>query len=163
MKSIIVAMDEGRGIGAENDLLWLRDLPDDLAHFRKITIGNTVIMGRKTFESIKKPLKDRQNIIVTRSPEVVGLVEGVTVASSLEEAYQMAEHDIFVIGGGQIYKQALDDIERLCVTEVKTKFPLATVFFPEIKSSEWKEISRVSNEADERNKYDFDFVVYERR
>lgn len=162
MKSIIVAMDRGRGIGAENDLLWLRDLPDDLAHFRKITTGNTVIMGRKTFESIKKPLKDRQNIIITRYPEAIAL-EGVVTTSSLQDAYQLAQHNIFIIGGGQIYEQALKDAERLYITEVNARFPQATVFFPKINNSDWKEVSRVSNKADKRNRYDFDFVTYERR
>lgn len=161
MKSIIVAMDQNRGIGAENDLLWLRDLPDDLAHFKKVTTGGTVVMGRKTFDSIKKPLVDRQNIAITRSPDAIAS-DNVAVASSLEEAYQMAKHDIFIIGGGQIYKQAFDDAERLYVTEVQASFPQASVFFPEIRSSEWQEIYRVSNKADERNKYDFDFVIYER-
>lgn len=160
MKAIVVAMDKNRGIGADNDLLWLRDLPADLAHFRKLTIGKTVVMGRKTFESIGKPLSDRQNIVVSRK-EPIG-VEKVLTAYSLEAAYALAQYDIMVIGGGQIYTEAIDDMDVLYVTEVLADFPQATVFFPEIDTTKWREASREHNKADEKNTYDFDFVTYER-
>lgn len=159
MKSIIVAFDENHGIGAENDLLWQRDLPADLAHFREKTTGGTVIMGRKTFQSIGRPLPNRQNIVVSRSG--MPAVEGVQVVSSLEEAYEAAEHEIFVIGGGSIYAQALADMDRVYASEVKAAFPQATVFFPPLGSA-WHEVERVSRRADEKNRYDVDFVVYDR-
>lgn len=159
MKSIIVAYDQNRGIGAENDLLWQRDLPADLAHFREKTTGATVIMGRKTFQSIGRPLPNRQNIVVSRSG--MPATEGVQVVANLEEAYEAAEHDIFVIGGGSIYAQALADMDRVYASEVKAAFPQATVFFPAL-GAEWHEIERIARKADEKNRYDVDFVVYDR-
>lgn len=160
MKAIIVAVDQNNGIGADNDLLWQRDLPADLAHFKKLTTGKTIVMGRKTYESIGRPLPDRQNIVVSRSGPTG--VSGVLTAHSLQAAYALAQYDVFVIGGGQIYAQAIDDMDRLYVTYVDATFPQATVFFPQINCDTWQEISRDHHEADERNKYAFDFVVYER-
>ena len=158
MKSIIVAMDRNNAIGFENDLPWGRGLKDDMAHFAKTTRGKTVIMGRKTFESIgSKPLPDRQNIVVTSQPTGVA---GVQSALSLESAYALARYDIFVIGGGQIYAAAGDDMDQLIVTHVGAKFPAATVFFPEIDRERWREVSREQHKADERNSYGFDISLY---
>ena len=159
MKSIIVAFDKNHGIGADNDLLWQRDLPADLQHFKELTSGNTIIMGRKTYESIGRPLPNRQNIVVSRS----FTSDDVTVADSLQTAYSLAEHDIFVIGGGQIYAEAQGDMDQLYVTEVDADFPAATVFFPAIPSNIWQEISREHHDGDEANKYAYDFVVYRRK
>lgn len=160
MKSIVVAYDELRGIGANNDLLWQRDLPADLQHFKKLTTGGSLIMGRKTFESIGRPLPNRENIVVTSQP--TGVV-GILSAASFEAAYALARYPIFVIGGGQIYAEALrrNDIDRIYATEVHHTFPQATVFFPELDAS-WHEVSRESYEADEKNTYAYDFVVYAR-
>lgn len=161
MKSIIVAMDKNNAIGFENDLPWGRGLKDDLANFKKMTHGKTVIMGRKTFESIgSKPLPDRQNIVVSRSGATG--VKGVITAASLEAAYALAQYDIFVIGGGKVYEQCIDDMDQLVVTHVDADFPQATVFFPEIDSGLWHEISRVHYAADERNSHAFDIATYER-
>lgn len=160
MKSIIVAIDKNHGIGSNNDLLWGRDLPDDLAYFKRTTKNSSVIMGRKTFESMGRPLPDRENIVVSHSPTSV---PGTLSAASLVSAYELARYPVFVIGGGQIYKEAIDDMDRLYVTEVNAEFPEATVFFPTIDSKEWKEVSREHHDADDRNKYAFDFVVYDRR
>ena len=153
-------MDKNNGIGADNDLLWQRDLPADLRHFKEITTGGTVIMGRKTFESIGRPLPGRENIVVSRS----GIsVDGIIAVSSLSEAYASASHDdIFVIGGGQIYEQSIDDMDVLYVTAVDAEFEQATVFFPQIACDDWVETDRDHHEADERNAYSFDFVRYER-
>lgn len=160
MKSIIVAMDRNNAIGFENDLPWGRGLKDDMAHFAKTTRGKTVIMGRKTFESIgSKPLPDRQNIVVTSKPTGVA---GVQSALSLEAAYALARYDIFVIGGGQIYAAAMDAMDQLIVTHVDAEFPEATVFFPEIDRTKWQEVSREHHEADERNSYGFDITKYQR-
>ena len=160
MKSIIVAMDKNNAIGFENDLPWGRGLKDDMTHFAKTTRGKTVIMGRKTFESIgSKPLPDRQNIVVTSKPTGVA---GVQSALSLEAAYALARYDIFVIGGGQLYTAALDDMDQLIVTYVDVEFPEATVFFPEIDRERWREVSREQHKADERNSYGFDITKYQR-
>ncbi len=160
MKSIVVAYDKHRGIGADNDLLWQRDLPADLAHFKKLTTGGSIIMGRRTFESIGRALPDRENIVVTHTPTGV---ENILSAASLETAYALARYPVFVIGGGQIYQQALPDVDRIYATEVQAEFPQATVFFPEIDMTQWREISREPRPADDRNKYDVVFVSVERR
>lgn len=158
MKAIVVAMDRNNGIGAENDLLWQRDLPADLAHFKRLTTGKSIIMGRKTYESIGRPLPDRQNIVVSRSGPIG--IEKVLTAYSLQAAYALAQYDIMVIGGGQIYAEALNDMDVLYVTYVDAEFPQATVFFPQINCEDWQEVSRDHHEADEKNKYAYDFVEY---
>ena len=158
MKTMIVAYDKKRGIGAENDLLWGRNLPADLAQFKKRTMGKSIIMGRKTFESIgARPLPGRQNIVVSSTPTGV---DGVITCASLEAAYAMAQFEPVVIGGGQLYEAALAGAERIYATEVQAEFAQATVFFPEL-STAWRETSREHHEADERNAYAFDLVVYE--
>ncbi len=160
MKSIIVAYDKSRGIGASNDLLWIRDLPADLRHFKEVTTGSSIIMGRKTYESIGRPLPDRQNIVVSHESLSV---KGFTFVKSLEDAYAATTNDnVFVIGGGQIYAQAISGVETLYVTEVDEIFQ-AEVFFPEIDSEVWVESTRVHHGRDKQNKYDYDFVTYVRR
>lgn len=156
---MIVAVDKNMGIGAGNNLLWGRDIPDDLAYFKRTTKGASVIMGRRTFESIGRPLPDRENIVVTSTPTGI---QGVLSASDLTSAYELARYPIFVIGGGQIYEAAMKDMDRLYVTEVNATFPEATVFFPAIDLQQWQETSREHHEADEKNKYAFDFVIYDR-
>lgn len=163
MKSILVAYDKQLGIGADSDLPWQRDMPADLKRFKELTTGNAIIMGWKTYLSIGRVLPNRQNIAMSRSsPDAV---EGLTVASSLEEAYAAVEpgREAFVIGGGQIYTQAIGTVDRILATEVDATFSEATVFFPELDMSVWKEISREHHDADERNKYAYDFVTYVRR
>lgn len=158
MKSIVVAYDRNRGIGADNDLLWMRNLPADLAHFKKLTTGKSIIMGRKTFESIgSKPLPDRQNIVLSRTPTGV---DKVITAGSLEAAYAIAQYPIFVIGGESVFRESLPDVDTIYATEVNASFPQATVFFPEINKNEWHEVAREHHEAGEKNKYAFDFVEY---
>lgn len=159
MKSIVVAYDQKRGIGADNDLLWKRDLPADLRHFRDITAGGTVIMGRKTYDSIGRPLPNRQNIVVSRSNLSI---EGVVVVGTLEEAFALSERDIHVIGGGSIYEQALDSIDVVYATEVDATFPQATVFFSALPIDIWVETAREHHDADDENKYAYDFVTYQR-
>jgi dihydrofolate reductase len=160
MKSIIVAMDKNNAIGFENDLPWGRGLKDDMAHFAKTTRGKTVIMGRKTFESMgSKPLPDRQNIVVSSQPTGV---KGVMTAASLGAAYALAQYDIYVIGGGQIYAVAMDDMDQLIVTYVDAEFLEATVFFPEIDRVKWHEVSGKNYDADDRNQYRFKIVNYQK-
>lgn len=159
MKAIVVAMDKNRGIGADNDLLWQRDLPADLAHFKKLTTGGSIIMGRNTFQSIGRALPNRENIVVSRTPTGV---EKVLTVASLTSAYALARYPIFVIGGGQLYSAALNDMDVLHVTEVDAEFPSATVFFPEIDLNVWHEVSREHHDADEKNKYAYDFIEYKK-
>ncbi len=160
MKAIVVGYDKNRGIGAENDLLWMRDLPADLRNVRKLTIGKSIIMGRKTFESIgSRPLPDRQNIVLSRTPTGV---EKVITAGSLQAAYAIAQFPVVIFGGASVYKDALPDVDTIYATEVDASFPQATIFFPEIDMNEWQETSREHHEADKKNKYAFDFVVYRR-
>ena len=160
MKSIVVAYDQSRGIGADNDLLWQRDLPADLQRFKKLTTGGSIIMGRKTFESIGRPLPERENIVITSQPTGI---TGILSAVSFEAAYALARYPVFVIGGGQIYGEALrrGDIDRIYATEVRHTFHQATVFFPTLDDT-WEEVSRESLEADDKNLYPYDFVVYEK-
>jgi dihydrofolate reductase len=158
MKAMVVAYDRGRGIGANNDLLWQRDLPADLKRFKQLTTGGSLIMGRKTFESIGRALPDRQNIVVSHAPIAA---DGVETAGSLPEAYALAAHEIYIIGGGSIFEQALPDTDVVYATEVDAGFPEATVFFPPL-GPEWHETAREHHEADEKNKYAYDFVTYER-
>jgi dihydrofolate reductase len=158
MKSIVVAMDKQNGIGAKGDLLWERDMPADLHHFKQLTTGGTLIMGRKTFESIGRPLPGRENIVVSRSLKNIA---GIVIARSLQEAYEMAINEKkYVIGGGEIYAQALDDMDALQVTHVDALFPEATTFFPSIDPQKWKAVAREYHEADERNVYNYEFVEY---
>jgi len=160
MKSIIVAYDKNFGIGAANDLLWARDLPADLAHFKKLTMGSTIIMGYNTYLSIGKALPGRQNVVINWEYEDI---DGFDVVTSLDEAYRVSENDnIFVIGGGSIYKLAIDTVDTLYATEVQASFEKADVFFPKVDKDVWREVSREEHLADESNKYDFDFVVFER-
>jgi dihydrofolate reductase len=161
MKSILVAYDKNFGIGAFNDLLWQRDLPADLRRFKELTTGHAIIMGRKTYDSIGRALPNRQSIVISRQ---AGVIEGVIVVDSLAAAYDAVEagRESFVIGGGQIYELAIDTVDRIYATEVDAEFPQADVFFPAVNKDWWHETAREHHTADERNKYDFDFVTYDR-
>lgn len=163
MKTIVVAYDKQYGIGAENDLLWHRDLPSDLKHFRDITTSGAIIMGRNTFDSIGRALPNRQNIVITRGSH--DPVDGVEFVDSLSAAYAAVEpgRETYVIGGGQIYTLAMDTVDRIEATEVDASFLGATVFFPAIDAAIWQEKDRVHHSADERNLYNYDFVTYVRR
>ena len=158
MKSIVVAYDKARGIGAHNDLLWQRDLPADLRHFKQLTMGGSLIMGRNTFNSIGRALPGRENIVVThRALDAVDVI----AVDSLAAAYAAAHGNQFVIGGASIYEQALPDIDVIYATEVHETFPAADVFFPALDDN-WQERSRESHTADETNKYAYDFVTFVR-
>lgn len=156
---MVVAYDHNRGIGADNDLLWRRDLPVDLKHFKQLTIGKSIVMGRKTFASIGRVLPQRQNIVVSHHPIEA---PGIDVADSLPAAYALAHSEVVIIGGGTVYEQALADVDLVYATEVDASFPQASVFFPPL-GPQWHETAREHHEADENNKYACDFVTYERR
>ena len=156
--TIVVATDSRRGIGIDNKLPW--HLPEDLAFFKRTTSGHPIIMGRKTFESIGRPLPNRRNIVVTRNPDWKH--EGVETALSLSDAVKRAGNgEVFVIGGGQIFVEALPLTQRLIMTEIDKAFDCDT-FFPQIEMNEWKEVSREPHHT-EANGFDFAYVVYERR
>lgn len=165
--SLIAALARNRAIGKEQQLLWR--LPDDMRHFRETTRGKAVIMGRKTWESLPaafRPLPGRQNIVVSHDP--VYLPKGAALACSIEQAIAQASDagEVFVIGGEELYRQTLALATRLYLTEVDDA-PPGDRFFPEIPSSEWREVSRRAGNpqpgsATERSP-PFDFVVYERR
>jgi dihydrofolate reductase len=162
-KSIIVSYSEERGIGADGDLLWQRDLPADLRRFQALTTGNAIIMGRITFffDIKERILPNRQTIIVTRQDLNI---DGATIVGSIDDAFKAVEpgRDAFVIGGEQMFRQTIDMVDRIYATEVHAKVP-ADTFFPEFSMDEWREVSREQHKADDRNKYDYDFVLYERR
>jgi dihydrofolate reductase len=158
-KSIIVAISDNNAIGRDNQLLW--HISEDLKFFKRTTLGSPVIMGRKTFESIGRALPKRVNIVVSRG---FNTGEEVAVAASLEEAFKVAEdtnlEKCFVIGGGQIYSQALPLVDSLIVTHVHTVIEDADTFFPEIDPAIWKVAQRSELLHDEESGYDFEFVEY---
>lgn len=159
MISLIVAVAENNVIGSKNDLPWR--LSADLKRFKELTTGHTVVMGRKTFESVVKrlgkPLPNRKNVVVTRSPLVY---DGVTVLHDLDGVKKL-NGEVFIIGGANIYEQTLLMANKLYVTEVKARVQGDT-YFPVISPNDWREVSREPRAKDENNQYDFEFVVYER-
>ncbi|WP_288461439.1 dihydrofolate reductase [uncultured Chryseobacterium sp.] len=160
MTTIVVAMGEKNEIGFENQLLW--HLPKDLKHFKEITSGHPVIMGRKTYESIGKPLPNRTNIVVSRKTD--WFEEGILIVGSIKEAVKFAkkiDEDVFIIGGGKIYKQTMDIVDKLEVTLVKADLE-ADTFFPKIDPKIWKKTDEICHEKDEKNQYDFCFQTFER-
>lgn len=158
--SMIVAHADNRVIGKDNDMPW--HLPADLAYFKKTTLGKPVIMGRKTFESIGRPLPGRLNIVISRDPDYQA--DGVTTVTSVEKAIDAAESsdEIMVIGGGAIYAHCLDKADRLYITHIKAAIPGDTTF-PVYQSEQWRKVSSELRAADEKNCYDLDFCVYERQ
>jgi len=163
MISLIAAIGKNNELGKGNNLLW--PLPTDQKYFREITTGHTVIMGRKTFESIDRLLPNRRNIIVTRNLNYQK--EGAEIAHSLPEAINLAENnpemddEIFIIGGAEIYKQAMPLAHKLYITKIDAEDKEADAFFPKIDST-WKEISREEHEPDDVNLYRYAFVIYEK-
>ena len=160
MMTIIVAMGKNRAIGKDNQLLW--HLPNDLKHFKELTLGHPIIMGRKTYESIGKPLPNRTNIVVSRKKD--WFEEGILIVGTLKEALKFAkkiDENFFIIGGGNIYEQTIDLADKLEVTLVDTNAD-ADTFFPEINDSIWKKTNETCHEKDEKNMYDFCFQTFER-
>ena len=156
--TIVVAISENHAIGKDNKLLW--HLPNDLKHFKDITTGHTVIMGRKTYDSVGRPLPKRRNIIITRQDL---RIEGCEVVGSIEAALELCktEAEVFVVGGAEIYKQAMHLTDRIYLTIVHKAYE-ADTFFPAIDLKEWKEVSREDHQPDEKNLIPYSFVTYER-
>lgn len=160
MITLIAAVGENNELGKNNDLIW--HLPADLKRFKQVTTAHHIIMGRKTYESIRKPLPNRTTVIITRNPDYTA--EGCIVVQSLEEAIKIAKVDenSFVIGGAEIYKKAILLVDELDICEVHNSFD-ADVFFPKIDDTIWKEIKREKFKSDSKNNYDYSFVKYVRR
>lgn len=163
MINIIVAYDRAQAIGRDNGLLWKPgEMRADMARFRHLTTGAAVIMGRKTLESIGAALPNRQNIVISRSTGLT--VPGVDVVRSLSEAYDKADssRELFVIGGGTVYSEVLDDAERVYATEVGATILRADTFFPALAPSKWRVVEEENFVKDTHNIYDYRFVTYDR-
>lgn len=157
--SLVVATALNGGIGKGGRMPW--HLPGDLRHFKGLTLGKPVIMGRKTLESIGRPLPERRNIVLTRDQDF--RAAGVQVCHSLAEALVVAEPaaEVMIIGGGEIYKAAWPRADRIYLTRIAAQLE-ADTFFPEIRSGEWRETARADYEADAKNPYAYSFVTLER-
>lgn len=161
--AIVVAKAENGVIGKDNALPW--HLPEDLKYFKRVTMGRPIVMGRLTFESIGRPLPGRANIVITRQTD--WQADGVQVAHSLEQAVVLAEKSerpdewVMIIGGANLYEQALPSCNRLYLTQVHAEVD-GDAFFPSLVDSEWKETDRESHQSDEKNPYDYSFLTLDR-
>ncbi|GAA4340341.1 dihydrofolate reductase [Mucilaginibacter gynuensis] len=156
--SIIVAIAQNHAIGKNNQLLW--HMPHDLKHFKEVTTGHTVIMGRKTFDSVGKPLPKRRNIVVTRQQIEI---PGCEVVDSIDAAIALCagEDEVFIVGGAEIYRQAMAKTDVIYLTIIHKDFD-ADTFFPEINPDEWKETGREDFDADEKNPIPYSFITLKR-
>lgn len=172
--SIISAIGKNNEIGKKNDLLW--SLPADMAHFKEKTSGKTIVMGQKTFESLKKDadgkqvgrlLPNRRNIILTLDNSFK--TDGAEIFYSVNELMDLlnrttnADEEVFIIGGGMIYKLFINLADKLYITHVNAEFPDAEIFFPEIDLNKWQKIKSIFHPADAENKYDLEFAEYIRK
>jgi len=161
MISIIVAIAEDNGIGYKNELLW--HLPEDMKRFRKLTLGHTVIMGKKTWESLpKKPLSGRKNIIITDDP--LDRFESGLAAYSIEDALSKCEvnEEIFIIGGGSIYRQFMAVADRLLITHIHKKTP-ADIYFPVIDPEIWEPVEKEDHLQDDTSQIPYTYIIFRRR
>lgn len=161
--SLIVAKDENDVIGKNNQLPW--HLRDDLLNFKKITMGHHLIMGRKTYESIGKPLPGRMNLVVSSNP--LAATDSVLWFNSIFRAIKFAERqgekELFIIGGAAIYKYALSLVDRIYLTEVKTQVKDGDVFFPSLSLKNWKRVSETEVSKNDQNDYDYKMVILDRK
>ncbi len=158
--SAICAMSENRVIGNHNQLPW--HLPADLKHFKKITSGKPILLGRKTYESIGRPLPDRCNIVITRDMHFQA--PGCLVVNSIEHALEAVAYseEVFIIGGALLYHQTLSMIQRLYMTLIHQNFD-GDAFFPDIDLHEWRETERIDHQADAENPYAYSFIVLDKK
>ncbi len=160
--SIIAALTDNYVLGKDNKLIW--HLPDDLKNFKRLTSGHPIIMGRKTFESLGKPLPNRTNIVITRNSDMH--LTGCLVAHSLKEALQMAQNTgcevVFVIGGGEIYHQTLPLANVLYLTHVHTTLA-GDAFFPQFAPEEWEKTESIHHPVDEKHAFSFEIATWKRR
>lgn len=159
--TLIVAKSKNNAIGKNNALLWR--LSADLKNFKRLTSGHCIIMGRKTYESIGKPLPNRTNIIITRNKdfEAAGCLIQHSLDSALDSARNSEEKEVFIIGGAQIYQQALDRVDKIYLTQVDTEIEGDT-FFPVLDSKKWKCTQKEEYFADQKNEYNYAFEIYQR-
>lgn len=158
MLSLIVAIAKDNVIGFQNKMPW--HLPAELAYFKRVTMGHPIVMGRKTFDSIGRPLPGRRNIVVTRNADFQR--DGIEVAHSLAAAMALcADSDAFLIGGATLYAEALPHVDKLFITEIDAA-PAGDTFFPAIDARQWRETFRERREADEKNLHALEFVIFER-
>ncbi|WP_322970990.1 dihydrofolate reductase [Faecalibacter sp. LW9] len=160
MIKLIVAKASNNVIGDKNNLIW--HLPNDLKHFKNLTTGHPIIMGRKTYESLGRPLPNRTNIIITRDQNFID--DQIIITHSLEQALAKAneiQEDVFVIGGGEIYKHAMEYVDIIYLTEVHHEFNGDT-YFPEIDEESFEEVERVHHMKDEKHPYSYSFITYKR-
>lgn len=160
--SLIAAVARDGAIGRDNNLIW--HLKDDLRLFKETTRGHTVVMGRKSFEAIGRPLPQRRNIVITRKFDYKP--EGVEIMHSVSEvlaAFEESGEELFILGGGEIYQQTIGQADRLYITHVEAEFPDADTHFPSYDLQEWVLLEEQVFEADERNEFGFRFCCYERK
>ena len=159
MITIIAAAGSNNELGKDNDLVW--HLPKDFKRFKKLTTGHHIIMGRKTFQSFPKPLPNRVHIVITRNTDYHP--EGAIIVHSMTEALELAKNDsqIFIIGGGEIYKLGMKIADKIELTRVNSSFE-ADTFFPEISSENWKLISEEFHLKDEKHKFNFSYQTFVR-
>ena len=159
--SMIAAMGKSRVIGKDNDMPW--HLPADLQHFKKTTLGSPIIMGRKTYDSIGRPLPGRLNIILSRNTRLE--IDGCSVVNSLEDAVDLAEKtdasEIFITGGAHLYDKFLENADRLYLTLIDKKFDGDT-YFPDYTQFNWKEVAKENHKADDKNPHAYSFVTLDR-
>lgn len=160
MITLIAAIAENNALGKDNQLLW--HLPDDFKRFKTVTTGHYIILGRKTFESFPKPLPNRTHVIITRQKDYNH--EGCLIVDSLEKAIDICpkNEELFIIGGGEIYKQSIDIADKLDITKVHHSFD-ADTYFPEINKQKWKLASAEFHSKDEKHPFDFTFETYLRK
>ncbi|MEK7471589.1 MAG: dihydrofolate reductase [Patescibacteria group bacterium] len=161
MISLIAAIGKNNELGKGNTLLW--HLPADMKHFKEITTLHPVIMGRKTFESIGKPLPNRRNIVITRNLNYK--MDGVELVYSLNEALDLfpnQNEEIFIIGGAELYKQTMPVADKLYITHIDAEDKDADAFFPEIIPIVWNEISHIEHKIDEKNIFPYTFSIYKK-
>ncbi len=163
---LIAAFAQNRVVGINNKLPW--HLPEDLKYFKRTTTGKAIIMGRKTYDSIGRPLPNRTNIVITRNSDFKA--EGVKVVSSLEAAIELAKEvnyingieEVMIIGGASIYETALPIADRLYLTHVHADVK-GDAYFPEVNFAQWQEVARDDHQASDNNPYDYSFVVYDKK
>lgn len=159
--SLVAAAATNNAIGKDGKMPW--HLPNDMKHFKNITWGMPVVMGRKTYESLGKPLPGRKNIVISRQPS--WKAEGIVVVKNIEDALFIAKqsdaNEVMVIGGGEIYRAMMDRAKRIYLTRVEAE-PEADTFFPSIDPGQWYLVSQKNHEADEKNAYNYSFQIWER-
>ncbi|MFS0656731.1 type 3 dihydrofolate reductase [Bacillus sp. 179-C3.3 HS] len=160
MISMIVATGNDRVIGLDNQMPW--HLPADLTYFKKVTSGHTIVMGRKTFESIGRALPHRRNVVLTTSPTFQA--EGCDIVHSIEDILSLVsnEQELFIIGGSKLYEEMMPHADRLYITHIHHSFE-GDRYFPPYDENDWTIVSREKGQSDEKNPYNYEFVVYDRK